>query len=65
MSADQIAVTVGAVALIVGIVWFFWMHKEEGVKAALTTGGYQEATVLVKAATRQARFGSRVERRCD
>lgn len=48
MTADQIAVTLGGLALIVGIVWFFWLKKEDGVQAALTSSGYQEATVLVK-----------------
>ena len=48
MSADQVAVTIGGVVLIVGIVWFFWLKHEEGVRAVLTSRGYQEATVLVK-----------------
>lgn len=48
MSADQVLVTVGALVAIAGIVWFFWLHKENGVAAALTSSGYQEATVLVK-----------------
>lgn len=48
MSADQIAVTLGGLALIAGIVWFFWLKRSEGVPATLTSSGYQEATVLVK-----------------
>lgn len=28
--------------------WFFWLVKKPGVKAVLTSGGYQEAMVLVK-----------------
>ena len=48
MSADQIAVTLGGLALIAGIVWFFWLKRSEGVAATLASSGYQEATVLVK-----------------
>lgn len=48
MSADQVAVTLGGLAVIVVIVWFFWLKREEGVPATLTSSGYQEATVLVK-----------------
>jgi plastocyanin domain-containing protein len=48
MSADQILVTLGGLAAIAFIVWFFWRVKRRGVKAALSSGGYQEAMVLVK-----------------
>ena len=48
MSADQIIVTAAGFAAIAGIVWFFWLKKERGVRAALTSSGYQEATILVK-----------------
>ncbi len=45
---DNIIVTLGALALIGGIVWFFWGPRKEGYRAALTSSGYQEAMVLVK-----------------
>jgi len=48
MSVDQIAVSAGGLAAILGIVWFFWGPKGEGVRAGVTSGGYQEAMVLVK-----------------
>jgi plastocyanin domain-containing protein len=48
MSLDQILVVTGGIIAIAFIVWFFWMVKKEGVKAALTSTGYQEAMVLVK-----------------
>ena len=48
MSADKILVTLGGLAAIAFIVWFFWMVKRPGVKAGLSSSGYQEAMVLVK-----------------
>src|SRR3989304_9458232 len=48
MYADQFAVTIMGVAAIAVVVWFFWLKKEEGMRAALTSGGYQEATILVQ-----------------
>jgi plastocyanin domain-containing protein len=48
MTPDRIFVTLGGVAAIAFIVWFFWLVKKTGVKAALTSGGYQEMAVLVK-----------------
>ena len=48
MSADKIFVTLGGLAAIAFIVWFFWMVKRPGVKASLSSSGYQEAMVLVK-----------------
>lgn len=48
MSIDQIVVTLAGLALIGGIVWFFWLKKAQGVPAAITSSGYQEATILVK-----------------
>ena len=35
MSPDQIVVTLGAVALIAAIVWFFWLKREDGVRATV------------------------------
>ncbi len=48
MTPDKIVVTLAGLATIAFIVWFFWLVKKPGVKAALTSGGYQEALVLVK-----------------
>ena len=48
MSVDKILVTLGGLAAIALIVWFFWMVKRPGVKAGLSSNGYQEAMVLVK-----------------
>lgn len=48
MSTSQILVTLLGLALVAFIVWFFWLKKEEGVAAAVTSSGYQEATILVK-----------------
>jgi len=48
MTWDRIVVDVVGLALIGSIVWFFWLVKTKGVKAALNSGGYQEQMVLVK-----------------
>lgn len=48
MTPDQIAVTLAGLAAIAFVVWFFWLKREEGVRAALTSSGYQEAMILVK-----------------
>jgi plastocyanin domain-containing protein len=48
MGATQIAVTVAGLALIAGIVWFFWLKKDVGTRATVTSSGYQETMVLVK-----------------
>jgi len=48
MTWDRIVVDVGGLVLIAFIVWFFWLVKAKGVRAALTSGGYQEQMVLVK-----------------
>lgn len=48
MTLDKILVVIGGVSAIAFIVWFFWLVKKEGVKAALTSSGYQEAMILVK-----------------
>jgi plastocyanin domain-containing protein len=45
---DKIVVNLLGLALIAFIVWFFWLVKAKGVKAALTSTGYQEQMVLVK-----------------
>jgi plastocyanin domain-containing protein len=48
MTPDKILVTLIGLSAIAFIVWFFWLVKRPGVKATTTTGGYQEAMVLVK-----------------
>ena len=48
MTPDKILVILGGLAAIIFIAWFFWLVKKPGVKAALTSGGYQEVMILVK-----------------
>ena len=48
MTWDKILVDLVGLALIAFIVWFFWLVKARGTKAALTSVGYQEQMVLVK-----------------
>jgi plastocyanin domain-containing protein len=48
MTWDRAVVDVVGVTLIAFIVWFFWLVKAKGVRAAVTSGGYQEQMVLVK-----------------
>ena len=48
MSPDRLSVTIAGLALVVFIVWFFWFKRSKGTRAAETSGGYQEAMILVK-----------------
>ena len=48
MTPDRWIVTALGLALIVFIVWFFWLKRSRGTAAALTSSGYQEIMVLVK-----------------
>lgn len=48
MTPDKIIVTLVGLGAIAFIVWFFWMAKRPGIKAGVTSSGYQEAMVLVK-----------------
>ena len=48
MTWDRILVDVAGTGLIAFIVWFFWLVRTKGVRAAVTSGGYQEQIVLVK-----------------
>jgi plastocyanin domain-containing protein len=50
MSAAQLIVTLTGLGLIALIAWFFWAPRGEGVRAALTSSGFQEALILVKGA---------------
>ncbi len=48
MTPDRWIVTLTGLALVAFIVWFFWLKRSAGVRAAETSGGYQEAMILVK-----------------
>lgn len=48
MTTSQIVVTTAGALWIALVVWFFWLKKEEGMRARLTSSGYQEAVILVK-----------------
>jgi plastocyanin domain-containing protein len=48
MTGDRWIVLIGGFALIAVIVWFFWLKRARGVAASETSGGYQEAMILVK-----------------
>jgi plastocyanin domain-containing protein len=48
MTPDRIIVTALSLALIVFIVWFFWMKKDKGTRASKTSSGHQEVMILVK-----------------
>jgi plastocyanin domain-containing protein len=48
MTPDRWIMLALGLALIAFIVWFFWLKRAKGVRAAETSGGYQEAMILVK-----------------
>jgi len=48
MTPDRWIVAITGLALIAFIVWFFWLKRSRGFRAADTSGGYQEAMILVK-----------------
>jgi plastocyanin domain-containing protein len=48
MTPDRWLVLVLGLLLVAFIVWFFWLKRTKGVRAAETSGGYQEVMVLVK-----------------
>ena len=48
MTWDRVLVDVVGLGLIGFIVWFFWLVRAKGVRAAVRSGGYQEQMVLVK-----------------
>jgi plastocyanin domain-containing protein len=48
MTADRWTITLLGLALVAFIVWFFWLKRSTGFRASETTGGYQEAMILVK-----------------
>lgn len=48
MTPDQILVTLGGLALVAFVAWFFWFKRTVGVKASVVSDGYQEQMILVK-----------------
>ena len=48
MTPDRWIVLIGGLVLVAFIVWFFWLKRAKGVRAAETSGGHQEVMVLVK-----------------
>jgi plastocyanin domain-containing protein len=48
MTAVQIFVTVGGIALIGLIAWYFWFSRTAGTRAVATATGVQELDVVVK-----------------
>ena len=48
MTPDRWFVFAAGLSLIAFIVWFFWLKRTVGVRAAEVSGGYQEAMILVK-----------------
>ena len=48
MTWDRIIVDLVGLGLVGFIIWFFWLVKTRGVRAAMTSSGYQEQMVLVK-----------------
>ena len=48
MTLDRWGVLVLGLLLIAFIVWFLWLKRSRGVRAAATSGCYQEVMVLVK-----------------
>lgn len=48
MTPDKIIVTLAGLAAIGLVIWFFWLKRTEGTRAATVSDGYQEAMVLVK-----------------
>ena len=48
MTPDRVLVTLGGLAVVGFIAWFFWLKRTVGVKASLVSDGYQEVMILVK-----------------
>lgn len=48
MTISDLSILLVGLAVSAGIAWFFWGPRKGGIRAALTTSGYQEAMVLVK-----------------
>ena len=48
MTPDRWIVLIIGLLLVAFTVWFFWLKHTKGVRAAETSGGYQEAMILVR-----------------
>ena len=48
MTWDRVLVNLIGTGSIAFIVWFFWLVKTKGVRAARSSAGYQEQMILVK-----------------
>lgn len=48
MSADQILVIIGAIALSTWVAWYFWFSEKKAVKVGSSNGDIQEAVIKVK-----------------
>jgi plastocyanin domain-containing protein len=48
MTPDRWIVTVAGIGLVAFIIWFFWLKRSNGIRAAETSSGYQEAMILVR-----------------
>ena len=48
MTPDKILITLGGIAIVAFIAWFFWLKRTPGVKASVVSDGYQEQMILVK-----------------
>ncbi len=48
MTPDRWIVLIIGLLVVAFIVWFFWLKRAKGVRAAETGSGYQEAMILVK-----------------
>lgn len=48
MNITQIIVTIGGLTLSLFIAWFFWFSPKEQRHAAMSAGGAQEVSVIVK-----------------
>jgi plastocyanin domain-containing protein len=48
MTSDRWIVLLTGIFVIAFVVWFFWLKRTTGLRASETSGGYQEAMILVK-----------------
>ncbi|MFQ5347856.1 MAG: cupredoxin domain-containing protein [Rhodothalassiaceae bacterium] len=48
MTPDRWIVLILGIALVAFIIWFFWLKRARGVRAAETASGFQEAMILVR-----------------
>ena len=48
MTPDQFFVTLGGLAVVGSIAWFFWFRSTPGARASVVSDGYQEQMILVK-----------------